>query len=225
MNSIPFNTPEEEAKFYKNVLNSIQSLITVNQIEDFEDAPSNLVLWCNQKFYDFSGCTREEILARGFEFFTDTIHPEDLEVVGASLKKIAQGENVVFGGMLRIRPKNGDYHWFLGSVAVIEMKKGMPCRYVVSVLNMEDLQDTRNQVVQLIRENLQLKNQLRLRNLGKREVEIVKLIANGSTDKEISVKLSISPATVKTHRHNIIQKLHLKNKAAIAQFAAETGLV
>jgi len=225
MNSIPFNTPEEEAKFYKDVLNSIHGLITVNQIEDFNDAPSNLVLWSNQKFYDFSGCTREEVLARGFEFFAETIHPEDMEVVEASLKKIGQGENVIYGGMLRIRSKKGDYHWFLGNVAVMEMKKGMPCRYVVSILNLEELQDTRNQVVQLIRENLQLKNQLRLRSLGKRQLEIVKLIANGNTDKEISGKLSISPATVKTHRHNIIQKLQLKNKAAIAQFAAETGLV
>ena len=36
--------------------------------------------------------------------------------------------------------------------------------------------------------------------------------------------LHISQSTVKTHRHNIIQKLRVSNKASIAQFATENGL-
>jgi DNA-binding CsgD family transcriptional regulator len=76
----------------------------------------------------------------------------------------------------------------------------------------------------LIKENLQLKSQLRIHSLSKREKQIVRLIAKGNTDKEIAGILSISPSTAKTHRHNIIQKLQMKNKAALAQFATENGL-
>jgi DNA-binding CsgD family transcriptional regulator len=92
------------------------------------------------------------------------------------------------------------------------------------VQNLEEMKDTRNQIIHLIKENLQLKNQLRTHSLSGREKQIIKLIAGGQTDKEIAGYLSISPATVKTHRHNIIKKLHLKNKVAIAHFATENGL-
>ena len=220
-----FTSPEEEAKFYKDVLNSIHGLITVNQIEDLDDATGNIVIWSNQKFHDYSDHTAEEIKAKGFEFFVETIHPDDMELIAASLKKIGQGNHEPYGGMLRIRSKHGDYRWFMGYMSGMEMKNDLPWRYIVMVINIENLQDSHNQIVQLIRENLQLKHQLQLQSLGKREVEIIRLIAKGNTDKQIAALLSISPATVKTHRHNIIQKLQLKNKAEIAWFASESGLI
>ncbi len=61
--------------------------------------------------------------------------------------------------------------------------------------------------------------------LTKREVEIVKLIANELTTNEIAEKLFISTLTVETHRKNIISKLKVKNAAGLVRFAFENGLV
>lgn len=224
MNKLDFKSVEEELEFLKKVLDSIPSIININQIDDLSDPAQSANIWSNRQLLDFMGYTREEIDDMGFKFFRETMHPDDIELITSALEKFRGSTASIHGGMMRLKPKNGSYHWFVGNMTIMEMKNGKPWRVIVNVQNLEDMQDTRNQIVQLIRENLQLKNQLRLRNLGNREVEIVKLIATGNTDKEIAVKLSISPATVKTHRHNIIQKLNLKNKAAIAQFAAEAGL-
>jgi DNA-binding CsgD family transcriptional regulator len=49
--------------------------------------------------------------------------------------------------------------------------------------------------------------------LSLREVEVLQLISIGLTSNEISVKLQISVNTIKTHRKNILRKLHVKNMA------------
>ena len=61
--------------------------------------------------------------------------------------------------------------------------------------------------------------------LTRREKEIVTLIAQGLTDKEIADKIFLSAQTIITHRKNILSKLGLKNKVEIARFAMENGLI
>jgi two-component system response regulator NreC len=60
--------------------------------------------------------------------------------------------------------------------------------------------------------------------LTKREKEILILIADGLTDKEIAEKVFLSPLTITTHRKNILSKLGLKNKVELARFAMEHKL-
>jgi two-component system, NarL family, nitrate/nitrite response regulator NarL len=57
--------------------------------------------------------------------------------------------------------------------------------------------------------------------LTKREKEILTLIAQGLTDKEIAEKVFLSPLTITTHRKNILSKLGLKNKVELTRFAME----
>lgn len=57
--------------------------------------------------------------------------------------------------------------------------------------------------------------------LTKREIDIIKLVAKGLTNKEIGELLTISSKTVATHRKNIMQKLNLHNAAALANYAAK----
>lgn len=62
-------------------------------------------------------------------------------------------------------------------------------------------------------------------SLTKREKEILILIAQGLTDKEIADKVFLSSLTVITHRKNILSKLDLKNKAELTRFAIENNLL
>ena len=61
--------------------------------------------------------------------------------------------------------------------------------------------------------------------LTNREIEIVQLIADGNTDREIGEKLSISGKTVSTHRKNILRKLDMKNTAMLIRYAMSQKLV
>ena len=54
--------------------------------------------------------------------------------------------------------------------------------------------------------------------LTEREIQIINLIKEGQSSKEIAVTLSISLKTVEVHRHNILKKLKLKNSASLVNF-------
>ena len=60
--------------------------------------------------------------------------------------------------------------------------------------------------------------------LSRRELEIVKLIREGASSKEIAVSLDISLKTVEVHRYNILKKLNLKNTASLVNFINRQGL-
>lgn len=58
-----------------------------------------------------------------------------------------------------------------------------------------------------------------------RETHIIRLTAQGLHNKEIATKLCISEGTVKSHLHNIYDKLHLDGRLALLRFVQEKGLV
>ena len=61
--------------------------------------------------------------------------------------------------------------------------------------------------------------------LSEREREIFQLVAEGHSNKEIAELLSISPATVETHRAHILQKLDLHNTAEVVLYAVRRGVI
>ncbi len=61
--------------------------------------------------------------------------------------------------------------------------------------------------------------------LTPREREVVQLLAEGKTSKEISVALNLSVKTTETHRTNIMRKLDLHSVASLTMYAVRNGIV
>jgi DNA-binding NarL/FixJ family response regulator len=61
--------------------------------------------------------------------------------------------------------------------------------------------------------------------LTERERQVLKLVAEGHTNKEIANYLFISVKTVEKHRANLMRKLNLHNAPALTAFAMEKGLI
>lgn len=61
--------------------------------------------------------------------------------------------------------------------------------------------------------------------LSERELEVLRLIANGGNNKEIADQLFISEKTVKSHVSNILSKLHLVDRTQAAAYAWNKGIV
>jgi DNA-binding NarL/FixJ family response regulator len=61
--------------------------------------------------------------------------------------------------------------------------------------------------------------------LSPRELEVVKLIAEGHTSEEIAGKLFISKKTVDRHRANVLEKLGMRNRVELTRYAIRRGLV
>ena len=61
--------------------------------------------------------------------------------------------------------------------------------------------------------------------LSEREIEIIQCLADGKNTKAIADTLFISEHTVKTHRRNIMQKMHVKTSAELVKLAIDKGLI
>jgi DNA-binding NarL/FixJ family response regulator len=61
--------------------------------------------------------------------------------------------------------------------------------------------------------------------LTQRQVEILKLIAQGKASKEIAIELGLSPKTVDVHRARIMERLRLNDIASLTLYAVRKGLV
>ncbi len=85
---------------------------------------------------------------------------------------------------------------------------------------------TRALVNQLQRRSAAQERQSRLESkLSEREREVLKLIAEGYTNKEIADMIFLSVKTVETHKAHIMDKLELRSRAELVRYALDNGLL
>ena len=65
----------------------------------------------------------------------------------------------------------------------------------------------------------------RLGNLTKREHEILKMLAEGKSVKEIATGFELSVKTVEAHKFNLMRKLDIHNKAQLVQYAIRKKVI
>jgi PAS domain S-box-containing protein len=61
--------------------------------------------------------------------------------------------------------------------------------------------------------------------LTRREVEVLRLMASGATNRALAQRLHVSPATIRNHTHNIFEKLGVPNRLAAATYAISQLLI
>ena len=61
--------------------------------------------------------------------------------------------------------------------------------------------------------------------LTDREKEVLQLLAEGKSNKEVASVLNLSPHTVESHRTNLMQKLNLHNTAEIVLYAVRKNII
>ena len=82
-------------------------------------------------------------------------------------------------------------------------------------------EEIKNNISELIlEENKDVPN---VNALTEREIQIINLIKDGQSSKEIAGQLNISLKTVEVHRHNVLKKLKLKNSASVVNFINNTA--
>ncbi len=164
------------------------------------------------------------------------IHPEDLSFVkmadDASFKfifnKIEKKKILNYKKCynFRAKTKSGKYSLFNHQALVLTTTKNGGYGLILNIhTNIDHLNSINNKTYSIIGLNgnpsylnLKLRNKT---SFSKREMEIVKLIADGNTNETIAKKLFISPLTVKKHRSNILNKSDCKT---IAQLVKESVL-
>lgn len=184
------------------------------------------------------GLDRKRMFSEGLSYYLSHYHPEELplllkvfeELMNFTMTEMSlkQRQRVVYTWNYRIRNGQGHYkNMYVQQTPIFFDSKGMPiigyshnsvvgdgrprpliatCKYL----------NHRNEFETLFHKNYFLEAFQRL--LTKREMDVVKLLANSHTTKEIAEKLYISEQTVGVHRKNILGKLEMRTTAEIIEY-------
>lgn len=133
------------------------------------------------------------------------------KIIGISMHSMpAYARKMLQMGAMGYVTKNSSKDELLAAIIEVHSGKKYICKEIKNILAQQELED------------VGVKTDLNL--LSKRELEIVKLIREGLSSKEIAVRLDLSLKTVEVHRYNILKKLGLKNAAALVNFINAHGL-
>jgi len=217
----------EELAFFQNIFDFLPAVVYINELQKPGDPLSCRNIWTNKTGLDAVGYLQEEITQMGYRYFQEIIHPDDLEILSIPNERQSGNTSIsVTTCLQRVRYKNeSKYQWSYGHGVVIEsFDDGSPRQLLVVAVEIAESMHTDNQLVAALMEIKRLKSSLKLCVFTAREKEILKLIAHGMTDKDISTQLFISIKTAKKHRTNIIHKAEVKNTAELVALALESGL-
>jgi DNA-binding NarL/FixJ family response regulator len=113
--------------------------------------------------------------------------------------------------------------YLLKSSSITEVIAGIRAASVNQSLISPGIASKVLQRVRATTEDTELAGSIRA-ELSDRELEVLKLIANGKDNAQIAAELVISPKTVKNHISNILMKLQIQNRIQAAVYAVRSGI-
>jgi DNA-binding CsgD family transcriptional regulator len=119
----------------------------------------------------------------------------------------------------------GEWCWVHGQYMHLTYTDDGGVRYFIGYANDLTYEIDLGNVPEFARHLLSLKNEQELARLTSRERDVLTLIAEGHTDRQVADQLSISPHTAATHRKNLQKKLEVRNTAGLVRSAVMFGLV
>jgi DNA-binding NarL/FixJ family response regulator len=135
----------------------------------------------------------------------------DSKIIAVSMHTMpAYAKRMLQLGAMGYVTKNSSKEEMLTAIVEVNSGKKYICDEVKNILAQQELDEGTEQGD--------------LNNLSRREIDIVKLIKEGLSSKEIALQLDISLKTVEVHRYNVLKKLKLKNTAALVNFINTKGL-
>ncbi len=133
------------------------------------------------------------------------------KIIGISMHSMpAYARRMLQIGAMGYVTKNSSKDELINSIVEVYGGKKYICEEVKNILAQQELEDEGGAPDMNV--------------LSRRELDIVQLIKEGLSSKEIALRLDISLKTVEVHRYNILKKLSLKNTAALVNFINVHGL-
>ncbi|WP_152267674.1 response regulator [Agriterribacter humi] len=137
------------------------------------------------------------------------VSPES-KIIGVSMhSQPAYAKKMLQVGAMGYITKNSSKEEMIGAISEVAHGNKYICHEVKAILSEQILEDNEKPDINL---------------LSQREIEIIDLIKQGQSSKEIAQQLNITLKTVEVHRHNILKKLNLKNTAALVNFINNAGM-
>lgn len=133
------------------------------------------------------------------------------KIIGISMHSMpAYARRMLQLGAMGYITKNSSKDEMIRAIEEVSEGKKYICEEVKNILAQQELEDDGARPD--------------MNTLSRREIDIVRLIKEGMSSREIALELDISLKTVEVHRYNILKKLNLKNTAALVNFTNTHGL-
>jgi len=228
LDTILFKQSETLNKFEHALSSKKMSLEDVGRESEeiFQHADENFNLqYLNPTGCDWFGIDFEKAIRSEDDFFKKYYHPETLKTVLPNIKSFYDyhSPEIVYANYQQIFHPEEDAF----KVCLVFIKKfKVTCGYLSLTLPVTNFQGLNTKIRRIITEELFRNNHSQeFEQLTERELEILKLVAMGQNNPEISKALFISRCTVEQHRKNINRKLHIRGIKDIMDFAYAFDLV
>lgn len=172
------------------------------------------------------GASLDEIRAMGQDYHTRFFNHDDIEAYIPKIKDTLHNgnENTLVSFFQQVRSGlNNGWEWHFSAMRMLSRN---PVFYICMAYPVDSLNHVNSKIDRLMQENLFLRQNSRLfATLGKREKEILGLLAIGKSANEIAEQLFIAETTVETHRKNIKRKLNINTVYELTRFAQAFDLI
>ncbi|HET8884929.1 MAG TPA: helix-turn-helix transcriptional regulator [Salinimicrobium sp.] len=176
------------------------------------------------------GISLSEIQEMGADYHNRFFNNEDMSVfiikLSELLQKGRQEETFTFFQQVKLKDRQ-DWAWHLCSTRIFHIDEdGNPTHIITIAIPIENMKHISHKAERLLAQNMFFqKNMEKFLSLGKREKEILQLVAMGKTSSEIAKDLNISVETVSTHRKVIKHKLGVSNTYEFIEYAQAFDLI
>lgn len=204
---------------YKSVLNDIPFCAHVSHPKTFQ------LLYTNKSHTETGGFTQEEI-RENWEEYVKIVHPATIQSLLQFLPGFYASEKkhntISFMQYAKLFGSTG-YQPVLTFSKVSTLPGDL--KLWIYLLPEEFGKETKKLERVIRMDEFKLKHFKRFQQLTEREVEILKLLANGYNNPKIADKLFLSRSTIETHRKNLKRKLELKSLRDLMRYAFAFDLV
>ena len=227
---------------YRSILDNVNGFIilcnyTTGQYEYVSDSIQSTL------GYNLKGYTTEQLTS----FVVSIIHEKHRDFILNSLLPVVfkyfkenstqiTGTDYRYTVSMKLKNIYNIYEWYLVDTVIIEVdENGFPLRTLITSTNINAFKKDEPVYYNIMKKNADGIYEIVLEGtennaqdqylLTQREVQIISLISQGYTNKEIADKLFISEHTIKTHRKNILKKTQCKGTAELTTFAFSRGLL
>jgi DNA-binding CsgD family transcriptional regulator len=193
--------------------------------------------------YDLSKSTKEEMTDFMISIIKDEHRDFLLNVLFPTVLKYFKTNSTATTGTdyrytccLQLRNSYDEYIWYLVDTVLFEVdENGFPVRALITCTNIDQVKKDDCVYYNITKKNAEgiyevvlegtADNRISELKLTSREIQIINLISQGSTNQQIADKLFISLNTVQTHRKNIMKKTKCSGTAELTNFAFTRGLL
>lgn len=213
-----------EAQKAAPVLEKLPGVAIIHDICD------GCVIYMSSKGLDLLGVALEELQVLGRDYYPRFFNPEQAEeYVPRMLDLVTRNdpeETFTFFQQVRIKGYD-DWQWHLSAIRIfMQDQTGKPIATLTLAQHISPDNHYTRKVERMLEELTFLREKATsFSTLGRRELEVLRLLAQGKTSAQIADMLFISARTAETHRRNIRKKLKARSAQEIDCFARAFDLI